>query len=55
MEVGRQLRLLPRYSLTRCTGGWMGFRTGIGVMEKKRISCPSRKLNPESQVVQPIA
>jgi hypothetical protein len=34
----------PRYPL----GGWVGPRTGLNILEKRKICCPSQHLNPRS-------
>jgi hypothetical protein len=38
-----------------CIGGWVDLRASLDVMEKKKISCPRQKLNPQSLVAQPVA
>jgi hypothetical protein len=34
---------------THCVEGWMGPRSRVGAVEKRKISCPCRKLNPGHQ------
>jgi hypothetical protein len=37
---------------TNWIGGWVGPRVGLGAVEKRKICCPYRKLNPNSLSVQ---
>jgi hypothetical protein len=36
-------------------GDWMGTRTDLDVMEKRKISRPCRESNSDASVVQPVA
>jgi hypothetical protein len=36
-------------------GGWVGSRDGLGTVENRKTSCPSRESNLDSSVVQTIA
>jgi hypothetical protein len=40
---------------THCTGGRVGHRDGLDVMEKRKISCPYRETNLDPSVAQPVA
>jgi hypothetical protein len=42
-------------SVTFCTGRWVGPRDGLEAMEKRKVSCPCQKLNPESWILHPVA
>jgi hypothetical protein len=35
-------------------GGWVGPRVGLDTVEKRQISCPRRKMNPNSSATQPV-
>jgi hypothetical protein len=35
-------------------GGWMGHRTGMDTVSKRKIPSPCRDLNPDHPIVQPI-
>jgi hypothetical protein len=40
---------------THCTGGWVGPRASLDIMEKRKVSCSCWELNPDSLVIQPVA
>jgi hypothetical protein len=40
---------------THWIGGWIGLRTGLDAVEKRKISCPYWESNPNSSAVQSIA
>jgi len=42
-------------SLTKSTGGQVGFRANIDTSEKRKISLPCQALNHKSQVLKPTA
>jgi hypothetical protein len=37
-----------------CTGGWVGPRAIVDIVEKRRISLPCQESNPDSSVVRSI-
>jgi hypothetical protein len=36
-------------------GGWVGTRTGLDAVEKRKISCRCWETNPDPSAVQPVA
>jgi len=58
MEVSGQLYVLAALPLgnnsgTNLVGGWVDPRAGLGVLEKRKISCSYRDLNPGPSCPQP--
>ena len=42
----------PIYARVR-TGGWMGLRAGLGVLDKRKTACPCQESKPELSSPQP--
>jgi hypothetical protein len=40
---------------THCIGGWVGPRTGLKAVVKRKIPSPRRESNPRTPIVQPVA
>jgi hypothetical protein len=60
MEVtGRlTLRLLyPKESVpgTHFIAGWMGSKSGLNAVDKRKNACSYRESNPNSSIVEPVA
>ena len=59
MDANGQLQVLTdvasgeRTSDIYLRGGWLGPRFGLGVLEKRKVSCLRRKLNYDSPGVHP--
>jgi hypothetical protein len=55
-SYSRLCTLFPRTaSGTRFTEGWVGFKAGMDVVERTKISYHYRKSNPNSSAVKPVA
>jgi hypothetical protein len=39
---------------THCTGGWVGPKTNLDAMEKRKIFGPCRESNSNSSAIQPV-
>jgi hypothetical protein len=54
-QIQTPAALHPRIQSLAHTGGWLGPRVILDTMEKKKISCFCRELDPSSSVAQPVA
>jgi hypothetical protein len=56
-SASRPGRFTPRERApgTHLIGGWAGPRAVLDAMVKRKIPCPSRKSNPRTPIVQPVA